>query len=144
MENKSIIECIRTYFKDCPYLSDLNINVDYLSDEAECYSIEEVPSTIIRKKFIDGSSERQCQFVFASRVFFGTIENQQNINNLHLFEKITNWLEENTEKGILPKLNNNQEATSIEALSSGYLYGTDNERKYARYQIQCQLIYEEE
>ncbi len=144
MENKSIIECIRTYFEKCPYLSDLDINVDYLSDETECYSIEEIPSTIVRKRFIDGSSERQCQFVFASRLFFGTLENQQNINNLHLFEKITNWLEENTEKGILPKLNNNQEATSIEALSSGYLYGTDNDRKYARYQIQCQLIYEEE
>lgn len=144
MENKSIIECIRTYFEKCPYLNDLDINVDYLSDETECYSIEEIPSTIVRKRFIDGSSERQCQFVFASRLFFGTLENQQNINNLHLFEKITNWLEENTEKGILPKLNNNQEVTSIEALSSGYLYGTDNDRKYARYQIQCQLIYEEE
>lgn len=144
MQTKSIIECIKKYFKDCPYLNDLDINIDYLGDEAECYSIEEVPTTIIRKNFIDGSSERQCQFVFASRVFFGTMENQQNINNLHLFEKIASWLEENTENGILPELNKNQEATSIEALSSGYLYGTDNDRKFARYQIQCQLIYEEE
>lgn len=141
---KSIIECIREYFKDCSYINDLDINIDFLDDTAECYSIEEVPATIILKKFIDGSSERQCQFVFASRVFFGSLENQQNINNLHLFEKIANWLEENTENDVLPKLNENQTATSIEALSSGYLYGTDSSNQYARYQIQCRLIYEEE
>ena len=101
-------------------------------------------ATNIIKEYIDGSSERQCQFVFASRVFFNTSENKQNINNLHLFEKIANWLEENTKNNILPKLNNKQNATSIKATSSGYLYGTDNSNQYARYQIQCQLIYEEE
>ena len=141
---KSIIDCIQSYFKDCPYLNDLDINIDFLGDSAECYSIEEVPANVIIKEYIDGSSERQCQFVFASRVFFNTSENKQNINNLHLFEKIANWLEENTKNNILPKLNNKQNATSIKATSSGYLYGTDNSNQYARYQIQCQLIYEEE
>lgn len=141
---KSVIECIKDYFKDCPYLEDLDINIDFLGDDAECYSIEEIPSTIILKEFIDGSSERQCQFVFASRTFFGTIENKKNIDNLHLFEKIANWLEVNTKKNVLPKLNDKQTATSIKALSSGYLYGTDNSNQFARYQIQCQLIYEEE
>ena len=142
---KSIIECIQEYFEDCPYLNSLlDINIDFLDDEAECYSIEEVPASIILHKYIDESSERQCQFVFASRVFFGTLENKKNIENIHLFEKIANWLEENTEKNVLPKLNNNQTATSIEAVSSGYLYGTDNSSQYARYQIQCRLIYEEE
>ena len=141
---KSIIECIQEYFKQCPYLNDLDINIDFLDSEEECYSIEEVPSTIILKEYIDGSSERQCQFVFASRVFFGTLENQQNINNLHLFEKIANWLESNTQNDVLPKLNKNQTPTSIKAMSSGYLYGTDSSSQYARYQIQCQLIYEEE
>ena len=141
---KSIIECIKTYFKDCPYLGDLDINIDFLGDTAECYSIEEVPATIILKEFIDGSSERQCQFIFASRVFFGSVENKQNIDNLHLFEKIANWLECNTKNGVLPELNDKQTATSIEAKTSGYLYGTDSSSQYARYQIQCQLIYEEE
>lgn len=140
---KAIIECIKDYFKDCPYLNDLDINIDYLGDDAN-YSIEETPATIIIREFVDGSSERQCQFVFASRMFFGTVENQQNISNLHLFEKIANWLESNTKKGILPQLNEGQTATRIEALSSGYLYGTDNVNQYARYQIQCRLIYEEE
>lgn len=142
--NKSIIECIKKYFDDCEYLNDLNICVDFLDDTEQCYSIEEVPAPIILKEYIDGSSERQCIFVLASRLFFGTLENHQNINNLHLFEKIANWLEVNTKKGILPELNDKQTATSIKALSSGYLYGTDNSSQFARYQIQCQLIYEEE
>lgn len=142
-EEKAIIDCIKTYFESCPYLNDLDINIDYLGDDSN-YSIEETPATIILREFVDGSSERQCQFVFASRLFFGTIENQKNIDNLHLFEKIANWLEKNTKNGILPKLNKGQEATRIEALSSGYLYGTDNVNQYARYQIQCRLIYEVE
>lgn len=141
---KSIIECIQIYFNDCPYLNDLDINIDYLGDMAECYSIEEVPATIILKEFVDGSSERQCRFVFASRMFFNNSENKQRIDNLHLFEKIANWLENNTKNNILPELNDKQTTTSIKAKSSGYLYGTDNSNQYARYQIQCQLIYEEE
>mgnify|MGYP003571264635 CR=1 FL=1 len=144
METKAIIECIRDYFKECPYLSNFDINVDFLGDDEECFSIEEVPATIILRRFVDGSKEKQCLFVLASRTFIGTQENQQSIANLHLFEKIANWLETNTENDVLPKLNNNQTATSIEALSSGYLFGTDKVNKYARYQIQCQLIYEED
>lgn len=144
MEEKAIIECIKDYFKGCPYLDNKDINIDFLGDEGESFSIEEVPSTIITKKFIDGSKEKQCLFVLASRLFFGGIENQHKIDNLHLFEKISNWLESNTEKDVLPTLNDKQTATSIEALSSGYLFGTDKVNKYARYQIQCKLIYEED
>ncbi|MBR1386302.1 MAG: chloramphenicol resistance protein [Bacilli bacterium] len=144
MEEKAIIECIKDYFKGCPYLDNKNINIDFLGDEGESFSIEEVPASIITKRFIDGSKEKQCLFVLASRLFFGGIENQHKIDNLHLFEKISNWLESNTEKDVLPTLNNKQTATSIEALSSGYLFGTDKVNKYARYQIQCKLIYEED
>ena len=144
MKTKAIIECIRDYFKKCPYLTNFDINVDFLGSDGECFSIEEVPATIILKRFIDGSKEKQCLFVLASRTFIGTQENQQSIANLHLFEKIANWLENNTENDVLPTLNNKQTATSIEALSSGYLFGTDSVKKYARYQIQCQLKYFEE
>jgi len=144
MTNKSIIECVKDYFEGCPYLTGKDINIDFLGDEEEAFSIEEVPATIITRQFVDGSKEKQCLFVLASRLFFGGIENRQKIDNLHLFEKISNWLESNTENNILPTLNNKQTATSIEALSSGYLFGTDKVNKYARYQIQCKLIYEED
>lgn len=143
-EEKAIIECIQDYFKTCPHLTGQDINVDFLGDDGESYSIEEVPSTIITKKFIDGSREKQCLFVLAGRKIFGGIENQQKINNLHLFEKISKWLESNTESDVLPVLNDKQTATSVETISSGYLFGVDSTEKYARYQIQCKLIYEEE
>ena len=45
---------------------------------------------------------------------------------------------------VLPVLNDKQTATSVETISSGYLFGVDSTEKYARYQIQCKLIYEEE
>lgn len=144
MKEKAIIECIKDYFKGCPYLNDKDINIDFLGDDEEAFSIEEIPAPIITKKFIDGSKEKQCLFVLASRLFFGGLENQQKIDNLHLFEKISNWLEDNTENDVLPTLNDKQTATSIETLSSGYLFGTDKVNKYARYQIQCKLIYFEE
>ena len=146
-EEKAIIDCIKEYFKKCPYLDDLaKINVDYLNMDAkdhEYWSIEPLEVPIILKRNVLGTkTERQCQFILATRSFFNPLVDTQNIKNLQLFEKIAEWLYQNTRKGYLPLLNDGEVSTSIEALTSGYLYGTDKTNTIARYQIQCKLIYE--
>ena len=144
---KAIIDCIKEYMKDCPYLSKLSeINVDYLNIEAkdkEYWSIEQLDAPIILKTNVLGTkTERQCQFVLASRSFFNPLKDSQNIENLHLFEKIAEWLYQNTRKKILPTLNEGEVATKIEATSGGYLFGTDKTNTIARYQMTCNLLYE--
>ena len=78
----------------------------------------------------------------ASRSFFNPMVDTQNIENLHLFENISEWFYQNTKRGILPKLNDGEIATSIEATSAGNLYGTSSDNTIARYQMSCKLLYE--
>jgi len=146
-EEKAIIGYIKDYFKKCPYLNDLSkIKVDYLEvdkNDCEYWSIEPMEVPIILKKNVLGTkTERQCQFVLATRSFFNPLVDAQNIENLHLFEKIAEWLYQNTKKGNLPKLNEGETAISIEATGSGYLFGTDKTNTIARYQMNCKMLYE--
>ncbi len=145
--SKPIIECIKEYMNDCPYLSELSkINVDYLNmgdNDFEYWSLEKVEApTILKKNVLGKKTERQCQFIIASRSFFNPLVDTQNIENLDLFEKIEEWFYKNTKKKVLPKLNDGETAISIEATTPGYLYGTNKENTIARYQMSCKLLYE--
>lgn len=147
MDNKAIIECIKEYLKKCPYLSKLaEIKVDYLNVEEndhEYWSVEQldVPN-ILKRNVIGTKTERQCQFVLATRSFFNPLVDTQNIQNLRLFEKIADWFYDNTRSGNLPILNNDEVSISIEATTGGYLYGMSKDNTIARYQMSCKLIYE--
>lgn len=136
----TIIESIRNYIRECPYLDEFNkgINVDYLGENTTSYMIEEVPAPSIIKKYIDGSSVRQYLFVFASREIYGN-DVIQNIENSGFYEDFANWLEEQTFAENLPILDRNKEARSIEATTSGYLFNVEMDK--ASYQIQCRLTY---
>lgn len=146
-KEKSIIEYIKEYMKDCPYLNELSkINVDYLNmgdNDFEYWSIEKVAApTILKKNVLGTKTERQCEFIIASRSFFNPLVDTQNIENLNLFEKLEEWFYQNTKKGILPTLNEGETATSIMATTPGYLYGTTKDNTIARYQMSCKLLYE--
>lgn len=66
-----IIDSIRKFIRTCPYLQEFDgavkVNVDYLGEESTAYSIEETPCEPIIKKYVDGSSIRQFEFIFCSR-----------------------------------------------------------------------------
>ena len=148
-ENKAIIDCIKEYFKTCPYLSELaKINVDYLnieSKDCEYWSIEQNEAPIILGENVIGTkTHRQCQFVIASRAFFNPLKDTQNIENLHLFEKIAEWVYQNNKKRIYPELNDNEIPTSLEVITGVFLYGTDRTNTIARYQMNCKLLYDKE
>ena len=141
---KNIIESIKDYFMKCPFLDDLKeINVDFLPEDPTTYSIEQVPATVILKKYLDGTTDRQFVFVFASRMHYSD-ELVNNISNSGFFENVQNWLEENSENGLLPELEEDLIPQKIEAQSSGYLFDISGDLSNARYQIQCRLLYEKE
>lgn len=140
----TIIESIRDYIKTCPYLTELaKVNVDFLPDDPTTYSIEQTPTEPILKKYMDGSTDRQCTFIFACRMHYSD-ETMNNITNSGFFEKFQNWLYDNSENEILPKLDAGLTAERIEAISSGYLFDISGDLSNARYQIQCRLLYEKE
>ena len=79
-----IIEAIRDYIAnmDCMKTFDNAINVNYLDSEIDSFSIEEIPCNPVVKKYVDGSSVRQFQFVFCSREPYGA-EILQSWHHLH-------------------------------------------------------------
>lgn len=140
----AIIESIRNYIMKCPILEELKeVNVDFLPDNPDTYSIEQTPSEPVVKRYMDGTTDRQITFVFACRMFYSD-ELINNINNSGFFEKFQDWLFDNSEEGILPELDEGLIPEKIEAISSGYLYDISGDLSNARYQIQCRLLYEKE
>ena len=135
-----IIKALRDYISQCPYLYEFNkgINIDYLDNDSTTYSIEEVPCEPIIKRYINGDTKRQYDFIFASRESYGA-DVFQNIENSGFYEDFSNWIEEESLKGNLPSLEGNKESLEIKVSTTGYAFQTDDNS--ARYQIQLKLIY---
>ena len=140
----TIVESVKDFILTCPLLADLKrLNIDFLPEDPDTYSIEGIPAPEITKTYLDGSTERQFVFVFAARMFYSE-EVRNNIENSGFYEKFAEWLEEQTEAENLPVLTGKKTASKIEAMSSGYLYDIAGDLTNARYQIQCRLIYDKE
>jgi len=135
-----IIEAVRKYISelDCMSTFDSAINVNYLGGEVDSFSIEEVPTNPIVKRYIGGSSIRQFQFVFCSREPYG-VEILQNIENSNFYEDFANEIEEKNDKEILPILENGLEPGSIEVISTAYT--VDVTEDTALYQINLNFKY---
>lgn len=134
-----IIEALRDYFSKCPLLSEFGkvINVNYLED-TDMYSIEEVPTQPIVKKYVGGITKRQYDFLFASKECYSA-DIMQNISNSSFYEDFANWIEEQNDNDNLPVLDSGCEATKLEITTAGYAFGEDENN--LRYQIQLKLIY---
>ena len=91
-----IIDAIRNYIRQFECLDAFNdairVNVNYLEDNPDTYSIEETPCEPILKKYVDGSSKRQYQFVFSSREPYGA-DVLQNIDNSGFYERFADEVE---------------------------------------------------
>ena len=129
-----IIENIRSFILECPFLQDYRVNVDYLGENME-YSIDPLPCDPIIQKYVDGGAKKQFQFAFTSRERYDQ-DTRINIDNSGFYQEFDEWLEEKSllEKGKSP--------VKIETLNSGYLYDVDGDN--ARYRIECRLIYIQE
>lgn len=135
-----IIESIRNYIRTCPYLDEFakGINVDYLAEDSTTYSIEEVPCEPIIKKYINGDTIRQYDFIFCSREAYGP-DVLQNIENCGFYEDFADWIELQSLLGKLPILKEGMESRKLKVSTTGYAFQTDVDK--ARYQIQLKLIY---
>ena len=139
-----IIESVKNFILTCPCLVELAaINVDFLPESPDTYSIEEVPVSSVLQTYLDGSQERQFVFVFASRFYYSD-ETRNNIENSGFYEDFSDWLDEQTKAGNFPVMRDGLTPSKIEAISSGYLFDVAGDLSNARYQIQCRLIYDKE
>ena len=137
-----IIDALRNYIRTCQHLDTFNnavkVNVNYLEGSTDTYSIEEVPTEPILKKYVNGDSVRQYIFIFTSRESYGA-DVLQNIDNSGFYEKFADWIESNNDNEIFPVLDNELEPLEIKVTSTGYVIDVNEDT--ARYQIQLRSKY---
>lgn len=134
----TIMEGVRSWLRKCPDLKG-RLDVDYLGENEDTYSLDSIPGTEIVKKYLDGSTIRQYLFVVASRRLYDQ-DIEQNLGNLEFFEKLTEWIENKSAVKQLPVLSDGRTALKVEVTSSAYPFVVSEDGK-ARYQIQLRLEY---
>ena len=137
-----IIDSLRNYIRTCPHLDAFNnairVNVNYLSPDADTYSIDEIPIEPVVKQYINGDSIRQYTFIFTSREPYGA-DVLQNIDNSGFYEKFAEWIETQNNNEIFPVLGPGLEPLEIMVTSTGYAFAVTEDT--AQFQIQLRLKY---
>ena len=135
---ESIIQRLTDYFMKCPLLRDGVFRVDSLGNEAVEYTIETGVVSPVIQTYLDGSSVRQYKFNFGSREYY-SLDRLENIQNSTFYEKLCDWIEVQSDAGILPDMPEKCEAEKLIVNAPGYMF--DATMTTARYQIQLTLQY---
>lgn len=134
-----MIEKIRDYIAACPYLDEFTaLNVNYLVDKVKAYSVNESAGyNPVVNTYLNGDKEMQFLFSFDAKLYWND-EVKNNIDNSAFFEKFRDWLENNDDKEIYPKIDGIQ-PLSISATTNGYIFATNSNE--AIYRISCKFNY---
>lgn len=138
---KSIIESIRTYFLDCPYLKDdVRLNIDFIGDNPIEYGIYSEPTVPVLKKYVDGDELKQFNFMFITRTeMSGDLITQ--LDNSAFFDNLVEWVQLQNRNKNYPQIEGNRYPIKIEVNNNGYM--SSNNIDSAVYQIQMSLKYME-
>lgn len=134
----TVMENVRAWLRQYPGLNG-RLDVDFLDEDADTYSIDTIPCEEIIKRYKDGSTIKQFQFAISSRRYYEQ-NIAQNLSNLDFFEKLTEWVEQKAQQHELPEMDNNRTAQKIVVTSTAYPFEVSEDGK-ARYQQQMRLEY---
>lgn len=135
MVEKSKIQLIKEFIETCPLLKNGKVNVDYIKDKPQSYSIDETPATTVLIQYPDGGSRNQILFDFSIQASFSALEN---IKNSKFCDDFTEWIKEQDNKENLPKMDG---ICWIKCLGRGTILQTTDST--AIYVIPMQVVYEE-
>ena len=102
MAEKSNMELIGEFIETCPLLNKGKVNLDYIKEKPQSYSIDETPVEPVLNYFRDGGRRLQVQFDFSIQSNFSILEN---IKNSKFCDDFMKWIYEQDNKGNLPKIN---------------------------------------
>jgi len=134
----TVMECVQTWLRTYSGLSG-RLDVDFLDDDVDTYSVDTIPCEEIIKRYRDGSAVKQFQFSVASRRLYDQ-NIAQNLESLQFFEDLTSWVEGKALAGELPNMGSNRTAQKIVVTSTAYPFIVSEDGK-ARYQLQMRLEY---
>lgn len=137
----TVIESVRNWLKEYDGLNG-RLDVDFLGEDADTYSIDTIPTTEVIKRYKDGGCVKQFLFAISSRRFYDQ-NITQNVENLKFFEDLTEWVETRVKKRDLPVMDGGKTAQKIIVTSTAYPFIVTEDGK-ARYQLQMRLEYYKE
>ena len=105
---------ILDYIKCCPYLSDYNMNIDFLGKNPYSLSVSGRSKDSKVRAYTDGDSLVKSVFTLRLRLPYG-IEMEKNTKNSELLKNISDWLLNNSAKGVLPELDEDKIPISVSA-----------------------------
>ena len=136
----NILEYIRNFILTCHLISGESVNVDYIGTDMS-YSIDALPCDPIIQQYTDGGAKKQFQFAITSKEQYDE-DIRINIENSGFYEAFEEWLDTQSMMDKLPDMGEKKSPIRFETKNKGYLY--DVEEVYAKYRIECRLIYEQE
>ena len=134
----TVMQCIQKWLKTYSGLSG-RLDVDFLDENADTYSVDTIPCEEVIKRYRDGSTLKQFQFAVSSRRFYEQ-NIKQNLSNLQFFEDLTAWVEKKAHARELPTMDKGRRPHKIVVTSTAYPFIVSEDGK-ARYQIQMRLEY---
>ena len=135
MAEKSKMELIKEFIETCPYIKNGKVNVDYIKDKPQSYSIDETPVDPILQNFADGGRRLQIQFDFSIQASFSALEN---IKNSKFCDDFFKWIYEQNKILNLPNIDG---ICWIKCLGRGTILQTTEAT--AIYVIPMQVVYDE-
>lgn len=134
-----MMEAIRNWLLTCPLIEHFGgFSVNFLAAEPLAFSIEETPHIPVVKRYLDGSTLREKEWVLAAAQDYSPDALQQ-IANSGFWEQFTGWVEQQNKKKNFPQMPPGQTARAVEVTSTHYLYQVD--ANTGRYQVQMKLTY---
>jgi hypothetical protein len=134
----TVMQSVQKWLKTYSGLSG-RLDVDFLDENADTYSVDTIPCEEIIKRYKDGGTIKQFQFAVSSRRFYEQ-NIKQNLSNLQFFEDLTAWVEKQARARKLPTMDKGRTAQKIVVTSTAYPFLVSEDGK-ARYQIQMRLEY---
>lgn len=105
---KSKVDLIKDFIETCPLLNGGKVNIDYIDDEIDSYSIDETPVKTDLQKFRDGGCRKQINFDFTIRAPFSVLEN---IKNSKFCDDFTKWIKQQELQRNYPKIEGAEKIT---------------------------------
>ena len=133
----SIIASVKDYLAACPLLSGKEININYLSPQADSFAIDSVAREPVVKRYVSGETVRQYCFLLAGRIAYDR-DVAENAGVSAFFEALEAWIEARNNAGIFPVLSDGV-PIAVEIVKSGAI--KDTARTSARVEIELRLLY---
>lgn len=147
MNETSIMQSLYDYFTTCDFLKEVDgykmIYVDYSkNDEVSTYSLNEVPCNPVIKTYVSGNTVNQFLFTIVGIENYGSDSNL-NTANLKFYEDLSQWIKENNKNKVFPSMGANKRPNELICKTVPYMFDNSADARYARYMMQCQLIYDQ-